>query len=52
MLRTGFMSIGMWEKWAIFFKWTMKLLVSIKCGGFLEQLRNYQIFKIDYVLWS
>jgi hypothetical protein len=24
---------------------------SIKCGEFLEQLRNHQIFKIDCFLW-
>jgi len=33
-----------------FVKMTMKFVVSIKCREFLEQLRNYQIFKIDYVL--
>lgn len=38
------------RKMGEFVNTTMKFVISIKHGEFLEQLRNYQIFKIDYVL--
>jgi hypothetical protein len=38
------------RKMGEFVKTTTKPVVSIKCGEFLEQLRNYQVSKTDYVL--